>query len=983
MIEQEPQQGSDKCFSHQSIEAGKNVLLLIASGQGNIIDKIFPFVHEILKRVRLPNVLYLLLLIWIFLQQLLLSVWNDVIGAFNSNSLISSTSYTITEIFHFISPKFQANNSLKPLIICSTITTLEIMIVIFQTIYYHFKRQFVFWVLYVTRFILETFSIIMIAPLSANIGQMSSSILKDGIQVKSILTLCAFIFFFFVNIVFLYFIRIGANTSPYLSQSYFANWQGVIPFQSLLIPSLFSIFIYIASFFREWIMITLLFGKIIFNIYQEYICFQFTYIDFRINVLYLTLYLTIILLDVYSIIVWFTSSVNVIIYFLILFCFPFIAYFPFNLCLKHYYKILREELSSESYEQFEFCEVSQNSTPNDQLLLQDNRKCAYFYKLGIDKSFRCALKYLAVGVAEHCDLFLDMSLIRFIADHHHTADCFSLITQLLSYFPHESRLLNYFFYEFLLFPHLNIGQRFLIFQVHQVKNLRESASSSELSLRLCEMRNQVKRGISLSRIFFNNPNVQLVFLFQIKVFTDKIKSFYDELLNKFQNNIRLHEDYSYFLIECATDYSNALKIKHKCNLLEKGRNFAVDDSFSLFVQRFPSYLKKNILDVKGNFIEVERNSAKNHNSSSLSQNVEFNNSYEKNEEYTVEIEDYLGKMSFPQHRLRLACQKAFEGKRATKSVYLKYSLISTFIIGLSILLFIGFYFYFYFDSRLNEISKFDSLEKMSVNFFTCIDMILIQICNQTNSYFKESIFPQIVKDDGHTSEDEMSVFKFSGDFIDNQNDLIEEAFLSINHFYDIIIVQLLSGVNADKKYDNFTQSVVPLSFCSKNAINVYYNDLIDNYTFYPLFIYIFSQMKFLINDCPFNVWNETSELCEIMHSYQPIADTLNDIFIELLNMGDEQFNLSNRSLLFISIFCSVPFLIIVLPGLIYFSISSTNEFLYILSLMQNIDSKSKSDAASCISLQKTQSISDESNNSFANSGTLNFFLLIFFMCFFV
>jgi hypothetical protein len=124
---------------------------------------------------------------------------------------------------------------------------------------------------------------------------------------------------------------------------------------------------------------------------------------------------------------------------------------------------LQKDLSSESYEQFEFDESLQTSTQSNQLLLKDKRKSAYFCHLGIDKSFNQAVKYLAVGIAEHCDLFLDMSLVRFIADHYHTVSCFSLITQLLSYFPHESRLLNFFFVQNFTFPNLDIDQRFLLF----------------------------------------------------------------------------------------------------------------------------------------------------------------------------------------------------------------------------------------------------------------------------------------------------------------------------------------------------------------------------------------------------------------------------------------------------------------------------------------------------------------------------------------
>jgi hypothetical protein len=374
--------------------------------------------------------------------------------------------------------------------------------------------------------------------------------------------------------------------------------------------------------------------------------------------------------------------VNVIAYFLILFCFPFIVYFPFNLFSHHYYKRLQRNLSSESYDQFEF--DGSNENENQQFLLKDNRKNEYFSKLGIDRNFNQAVKYLSVGIAEHCDLFLDMSLVRFIFDHHHTADSLSLITQILSYFPHESRLLNFFCSQFLSFPNLSLNQRFLIYQIKQVNSLRESSSSPELALKLGEMRTLVKRGISLSRRFWNNPNIQLNFLYQIKIYTDKVKAIYNELINKYPNNVRLYEDYSYFLIECATDYSYGLKIRYQSNLIKEGKSFAVDASFRSLIQAFPAYLKRKILDVKGSLIVNESKLIKTISTSNISHSSQSSSSHSHdvvpqtsdiNGEYNDEIEDQLGKIYFLEHRLRLACQKTFEGREAMKPVYLRYGLI--------------------------------------------------------------------------------------------------------------------------------------------------------------------------------------------------------------------------------------------------------------------------------------------------------------------
>jgi hypothetical protein len=310
-----------------------------------------------------------------------------------------------------------------------------------------------------------------------------------------------------------------------------------------------------------WISIVLLFIKIIFYINQESLCFQITFIAFQTNVLYLTVYLTIMILDFYSLIIYFTKSINQVLYFLILFAFPFVAYIPLYFFSSQNHKNIKNNLSLEYYNQYETVESFQRLIQQNERILQDDKKCQYFSKLGIGKSFNQAVKYLAVGISEQSDLFLDMSLIKFIADQYHTITCYTLVTQLLSYFPHESRLLNFFFLHLTSFPNLGFEQRFLIFQIDQVKTLRESSSSSELTLKLSEMKTLVKRGISHSRRFWNNPNVQLSYFYQMKAYTDHVKALYDELVTKYPNNVRLYYDYSYFLIECATDFTNGIKMK--------------------------------------------------------------------------------------------------------------------------------------------------------------------------------------------------------------------------------------------------------------------------------------------------------------------------------------------------------------------------------------------------------------------------------------
>jgi hypothetical protein len=194
--------------------------------------------------------------------------------------------------------------------------------------------------------------------------------------------------------------------------------------------------------------------------------------------------------------------VNRIIYFCIFFAFPFVCYFPVNSSLSLYYKAIKKNLSKTSLEEFDCEDNNDEPNPENQKLFQDMRKCKYFSKLGIDKSQNQAFKYLSIGIAEHSDLFLDMSLIKFIADNHYNGTCYSFLLKLLSFFPSESRLLNLIFNRTLSLSNLEFSERFLLYQIHQVKCFRQSSTSSIITMKLIEMKVQVKRGINFSKKFW-------------------------------------------------------------------------------------------------------------------------------------------------------------------------------------------------------------------------------------------------------------------------------------------------------------------------------------------------------------------------------------------------------------------------------------------------------------------------------------------------
>jgi hypothetical protein len=453
------------------------------------------------------------------------------------------------------------------------------------------------------------------------------------------------------------------------------------------------------------------------------------------------------------------------------------------------------------------------------------------------------------------------------------------------------------------------------------------------------MKVQVRRGINLSRKFWLNPNAKISFLSQIKNYSDNINAIYQESITKFPNNLSLHEHYADFLIECATDFKNDLKIKGMINLLENGTSFVVDTSFRSLVKSFPAYLRKHILDVKGKFIfetSLEKGSR------SPAKIPTGNSSEGEKDELDAESENQLGKSSFSNPRVRLAFQRFFEGKRAMNSVYLKYGLIFALIIGIGVLLFVSLYFYFHFDNRIDDITKFTPLQEFVDSFLMPMDMIMLRIFNLSNE-FSTSVFSRISADNGFIKDNEISAVNLSRDFIETSHQSIEDSVNSLGQLMDKIISQSIHGINVHEQYPSITKQGIAAVFCQDN---VSYADSPEYLALYHSAVYTLSQMKFLIHKPDIQLLEQKTQYCEMFHSYLPILTGFDGIYVELLNADSDQFAKSEKSILRTTLIVLIVYLVITLPSLIVLSVFAYRELSNLLALMQSIDLESRIEASS-------------------------------------
>lgn len=147
-------------------------------------------------------------------------------------------------------------------------------------------------------------------------------------------------------------------------------------------------------------------------------------------------------------------------------------------------------------------------------------------------------------------------------------------------------------------------------------------------------------------------------------------------INEYPNSVAHHENLVHFLIECTTDFEQAITYKHKSNLIQKGMNNSVDHCYQLFVRKFPIYLKKKILDAKGKFvIEKEK---KPRGGSSKGDFVAFFDIID------AQNEEEICNQILTQPKTRLALQRAFLGQSPKYSSLL--SKYGFFVMTVSIIL---------------------------------------------------------------------------------------------------------------------------------------------------------------------------------------------------------------------------------------------------------------------------------------------------------
>ncbi|OHS99460.1 Adenylate and Guanylate cyclase catalytic domain containing protein [Tritrichomonas foetus] len=943
----------------------------IISGKYAILDRSFPLFDEIMKTTTIPSLLYFFLILFHQLQSAVTSIWPGI-DMHQYDGLDGKIMKTLVQIAYFTDLSQDATIQLVGFLVMTGVLICLLAMLAYQAIHYVQDRRFVRWTLYPTRFFLEFVPLILICPLSLYVGSLFKAIISE--PTTTAIVFFAFGIFYsiillFIQVVFSY---IFSSTS-YISTAPTSSWDGSY-YISITVPQfIWNIGCCVISIFANYYTIIFICFKIIFTVFMVYRAFFFPLVHIKITSACTAAFIGGSGLDIIAILRLLGLEIRYYIDFITFFSLMILSTVIMEIILKRTMIKAKKNLSENILYKIEVDEdelAAMQPNSSKMTTCQDSKKRYLFSQLKIDRYQAYAKFYLRVGLAEHCDFLLDWSLIKYIIEFHDSASILCFITQVISYFPSETRLLNSFFLKAIIRPDLSFYQRFLLYQVHQIKGLRQSSASSEITDKLMELKRMTQASISSVREFWKTIPQDISVYYDIKVSTNRINALFNEAMDKWPNNVRLCEDYATFLIEAATDFTEGVKMKHRADLIEQGKNFVVDLSFRSLVRAYPMYLKRNIVDVKGRFI-YKRNPSGAKSSNSTNPNSQLSTGTIDGV-LDIEIEEQLAKANFNHHRARLAYQKALVDRKSMNSRNLKITALWTLCLSIIIDIFAFCYLYQIFQPRADNLQYQFQMNQMRYGYDAAMLSLVIH-------WFKEK---GIIDDDlMHDLKNLTLAGKYSLDFnngtLNELNKYVIFGITAMETFVQNIMFLAADGKDVYTIMDTMINPRLDGLYCEfGEAINYTSKTALTDQLSYLFFN--FREVSF---ENQLLEWNKNNRVCEILNNVPSMAAIFSELQASMaLDQTTLRDNLKKENFL-LAIPITVIFFIVTEPCLLFFVYKILKEMNKLTELMRLCDDSSKLEATKYMKID----LKEEENSDYlidTTHGQLfsgNFFYMIVFL----
>lgn len=750
--------GADPSVMSKSASEAASSLARSSFSQSPLISIVDPLFDKMTQSTHIPSFVYHIFLLQLFIQLAYISSWPFHTDLWYQNDISESFLLYFGCIASF-SPLFKTKDDLIiSFIIYTIIFVINLFSFIFQVLFFHKYRQFNKKSLYPTRILMELFTLILMIPFGHITGTLfiKLTVDKDASIINIVLFVISFIELI-LTISFFYCFSSLFGSSVYLSLSPFDAFNHSLYVNLCFISSIFILLGKCFEFFPKWSEQALIAIHIVFMIYMIIEFGRSPFVKYSSNVLFMGICIGSASNDLMRFISGFFTNINGLISFIV---FIVLIILGFVSSIIYFFLMTRKMKKSLLFE---------SNTDDKNYIPTEDEKIERLLFLKLDSNEKKALQYLDYIISNHVVSFLDFLIFKFITQNYGSTSTLCHCIRIVVCLPCSGRNLNLLYNEAVKRRDMKFNQRFLLSQVQKIKLLRQSASSTQIGERIKNLRQHTKELQNSMKGFWNETSPDLAFLMSTSAILKKTKSLWNETLAEFPNSIQYIEESIFFQIECNCDFISAIKSRHKIDLIESGKNFNVDLSFRQFVRSFPEYLKKGIIDAKGNFIYDQKTIKTGGNQSSTSTDSNSTGSSSKNfstssssmSELEVAIEEGIGKVLINQSRIRLALQRATETKKANRYFTFLISTLFLFAAGFIISIALFIIFDSYFNGRLSIAERISLINQARLYLFETTLMIVYHWGQSVNVTQIDKVLEEIL-----TQEDANEISSFMDAHLD-------------------------------------------------------------------------------------------------------------------------------------------------------------------------------------------------------------------------
>lgn len=865
----------------------------LLSNKRSYFDDLFPLLHNVVQYGAIPGPIVLIFALFMYIQLLYTSLWPK--NSFYENMVyLTKVMYWWGTVFWFVPRGASFNTFTIVFVACLAVLLLSSIIIAAIFIQYKKTRRFNHWTFYPVNFVFQCIVPIMELPLSVIIGYSFTQFIEMG-NIDYLPHFIVSIILLALNSAYFYISLSCYSKSIFVRITLTSSFDALTTFLYLMTNALSIILTYVLDMYAKWTTVII---QVIHLLIVLYLINQILYVPFHSfmsNSLMASIMTSCAFLDIVLIVGYFIPNIPDYIP-LVCLAAVLIISFPVFYYIAHIstMKICRDLTKKDDEAEPDFSRLK---------LLGHNKRSMHYFRVG----------FFAMS-----DLFLDWSLLRYLMENTMEND-FEII-QLIALFPSEYRKLSILYSRAMQQVHVSFANRFLLFQVNKVNTLRQFSNSSAATEKLSQLKGMSMQFESAVNGIFISKELSIRMFEDCVGIKNMINSFFLEALLDYPNNPKLCDEYCRFLIESAMDFEEGIRIKNRSELIESGHNFAVDHCFKEFVRGFPQYLKRGVLDEKGNFIKAKKTGK----GSSTSSGVHSSGSTGVSSIIDIEVQEQLCKALLINGNTRLSLHNWTKSKELKPTKAMPIMCVINIVINMIIFIVV------YFVLKESLVERKDSLKTILLlgksrfyvgASFAGVQMIFTQ---DAGLKFNDDLLAEGRAADGNRTSYLRSAAGYNSTSIARLNDASTNLYELNNYFSELSVTKTVNifDVASAMFFDLSNQTTCvngePLPKTRKSLITVF-----DG---------LFFTDANLVIDKDYANWYQSNNYCQFDNNYLYLIDGSNSVF-DGLNTYEET-TYKQQSLLFLVTEIVIPIVIFGINFIPYLAICIW--FLRIAKHMQSV-----------------------------------------------